>query len=826
MRVLDLSFDLAGRYGARLLADHGFEVIGVELPRASAAFAMVQAAALRSVDMDALRDHLNRNKTLISLDYAGGGRPDLDALIRGADVVVHTFDAEVARTLDLGADRIRALNPRATLVTITSYGHTVPPRLASEKTLYADGGGTLISGSPDAPFPLAPNLPIPSTIGAIYAAMAVLAQQFGVRRGEAPSKHIDIALRDLLPISLERVLAFYTYMKVNPFRGTRRERIDQAAAMGDFQAKDGGFHVFGQEDPYAKIAELIGRPELVEEEGWMRPHTHKMSAEAIRQIVAEGVARQTVAELEAKGRELGMPTGPIREIDELAGLPQIRHRQALNRTANGVEIEEPYRFARFERPREAERRVGSIGEIPAARGAASAAAPTAAPRAGPGPLAGVRVLDLTHAYAGPSSTRILSDLGAEVIKVESVTHMDSVPRGLLPFDNDPTEIWWERSGYFADRNLGKKSLTLDMGSPEGREIFLSLLDKVDVVATNFRPRVMTRWGLGPDVLLARKPDLVVLAMSGFGGDGPDSEKPALAGLIEATSGFTSMMRYDDGESPVEVGFAFGDMISGLYATLSVLMALDRRDRDGKGEAIDLSCCEAPLPVLAVQLHQWARTGRRPSVRDEIVAGGRHVLVRTKGDVEPERWALVFVRPDQEVVATAILGSDRPDCSVARAQAGFVADMRAMGLAVAPLSNAEQLIFDPELEARGLFQVVDRPSTGPLPYASAFPALADGCPMGRRDLGPPPRLGEHAAAVLAELLDVTPSGYEDLVARDLTGTVPVGKQKSFMRWPIRLDELERRGRVRTADGAAEKLAEYFKYPLRKPPEKSIQKDEVK
>ncbi|MDB5470551.1 MAG: CoA transferase [Caulobacter sp.] len=819
-RLIDLSFDLAGRYAARLLADHGLEVVAVELPKASPAWPTVAAAGLQSVDLEALRDHLNRNKTIVPVDYAfEQGAEALEALIRDADVVVHTFNRGLSERFGLTAEAVKRLNPSALVVAITPYGHTGPDadKVATEKTIYAEGGGGLISGQAEVRFPLLPNLPVASTIGGLYGAMAVLAHALGGGGGGS----IDIALRDLIPISLERVLSFYTYMKVVPFRGTRRERIDQAAAMGDFMAKDGAFHVFAQHDPYAKIAELIGRPDLVDNTAWLQPHRREMSIEEIKAIVADGVAGQTIAELEQKGRELGLPVGPVREVDQLADLPQLRHRKALARRPDGIEIEEPYRFFNFDRPRRPETPAASAARLPPKPPAETRTPRRADPASTlKGPLAGIRVLDLTHAYAGPSSTRILSDLGAEVIKVESVTHLDSVPRGLLPFDNNPTEAWWERAGYYADRNLGKKSLTLDMGSDEGRAIFVSLLDQVDVVATNFRPRVMTGWGLGPEALLARKPDLVVLSMSGFGGTGPDAEKPALAGLIEASSGFTALMRYEDDESPTDSGFSFGDMISGLYAAVATLMALDRRDRTGRGDAIDLSCCEGPLPLLAVQLHRWAREGKRPSVKDEIVAGGRHVVVRT-GDADRERWAQVFVRPDQEETAAPTLGTDR-SATVSQTRDAFVAEMRAKGFIAGPLADAEDLVFDPEFAARRLFQVVDRPSVGPLPYSTAFPVLRDGQPMGRQGLGPPPKLGEHSADIFAGLLGMTAARYADLDERHITGTAPLGK-KSFLRWPLRLDDLAGRGRLQPVPGAAARMAGYFDYTLPEP-EKEATKDQ--
>jgi crotonobetainyl-CoA:carnitine CoA-transferase CaiB-like acyl-CoA transferase len=819
-RIVDLSCELSGRYATRLLADYGWDVVAVELPASSKSAKAAADAAIATVDLATLENHLGRNKRILTLDYGTPeGRRALGELLAGADVLVHTFTPGLAARFGLGAGALNAEYTNLSVVSLTAYGHegADSTRRATEKTLYAEGGGMLISGMAESRYPLVPNMPIVSTIGGIYGAISIVATLIGARsEGGTKPHHIDIALRDLLPISLERVLAFYTYMKVIPYRGARRERIDQAAGMGEFAAKDGDFHVFGLNEPYAAIAKLIGRDDLVDNKEWLNPHLRTMTPEQVIQLVADAVAKKTIAELSAKARELRIPSGPVIEVDQLEGLPQLKHRKALTRIADGLDIEEPYRFSSGERRREPLQRVNGVADIGPA---ASEAVPAIKrrPSSASGPLAGIRVLDLTHAYAGPSSTRILSDLGAEVIKVESVTRMDTYPRGILPFDNNPTEVWWERSGYFAERNLGKKAITLDMASPKGRELFVSLLDHVDVVTTNFTPRVMAGWGLGPAKLQEMKPGLVVLSMSGFGGTGPDSEKPALAGLIEASSGFTAMIRYNDSERPSDVGFSFGDMVSGLFAAVSTLIALDCRDRTGRGDAIDLSCCESPLAFLAPQLLSYARSGKRPSVREEIVANGRHVLIKATGDDTPERWILAFVQPSQEAdFAKRVPGSDADGFIFNPArQADIVADLRGAGFAAAALTNAEELIFDAELKARQIFTIVDRPTAGIAAYSRAVPILADGRPLGRTSLAPPPRLGQHSAEIFSELLGLDAAAYEGLVTDHITGTDPVGHVPSVLRRPVKVPELHRRGRVRPAPDAAARLAAYFGYPLAPP-----------
>lgn len=804
-RIIDFSTNYAGCYASRLLADQGFEVVAVELPEGSAAAAEVEAREIRSIPLDSVARHLGRGKAHRSLDFTEQ-RDEATRLIASADIVLHSLPADLAARFGLDPDGVRAINPAALLVTVTAYGHaaTDPGRKATEKTLYADGGAMLIAGTPgDTRAPFAPNAPVVSTIGGIYAAMTILAETMRVRRDGAAFAHLDIALRDLVPMGLERVLPFYSYMNVVPFRGSRRERMQLMAGMGDFVAKDGLFHVFAIKDSFRQLAQLLRRPDLLEDPDWLHPHKREMTPEQVDGIVAADVAQLTVEELATRSRELGLPSGVIVEVDQLHGRAQLQHRQALGVEDDGsIRIEEPYRFLR-----------GSDGAVSAEAAAPNAAADPARP-----PLDGIRILDLTHAYAGPSATRILSDLGAEVIKVESITRLDTGPRGLLPFGNQPSERWWERAGYFAERNMNKKSVTLDLTSDEGRAVLVDLIGQCDVIASNFTPRVMRGWGLSPEQLLEINPRIVALAMSGFGGTGPDAERPALAGLIEASSGFTSIVRYSDTERPADIGFSFGDMVSGLYAALSVLIALERRDRTGQGDGIDFSCAEAPLPFLVAQLHDWARTQAKPSVATEIVAGGRHIIMRASDGDAPERWAIVFVEDGADERLAETLGADIPATSepgswidVAVPRDALVARLRDAGYAAAALVTSEDLIFDPELRAREVFTTATRRSVGTLPHSRAFPVLRNGAPVGV-PLNGAPGLGDDNDEILGGLAGLDAATIAEWQTRGLIGTAPVAIVPKMLTMPVPLGELERRGRVKRAPDAAQRLADAFGYDL--------------
>ncbi len=190
------------------------------------------------------------------------------------------------------------------------------------------------------------------------------------------------------------------------------------------------------------------------------------------------------------------------------------------------------------------------------------------------PLAGLVVVDLTRVLAGPYATMVLADLGADVIKIEQPGQGDEA-RGVGPFKGGV-------SAYFTSINRGKRSVTLDLKHPRGRELLLRLLEGADVLAENFRPGVMARLGLGYEALAARFPRLVYAATSGFGQTGPDAGRPAYDLVIQARSGLMSITG-EPGRPPVRVGVSLGDLSGALFTVVGVLAALEARHRTGRGQ---------------------------------------------------------------------------------------------------------------------------------------------------------------------------------------------------------------------------------------------------
>ena len=230
----------------------------------------------------------------------------------------------------------------------------------------------------------------------------------------------------------------------------------------------------------------------------------------------------------------------------------------------------------------------------------------------PGPLDGIRVLDFTWALAGPYGSMILTDLGAETIKVE------------------PAGIDWQRRGpgpyvdgistYFFSVNRGKKSLALDLKTPEAVEIVRDLVRTVDVLTENFSPGTMTRLGLGYDVLAELNPRLIYASTSGFGHTGPYSSRGAVDVIVQGISGLMSITGHPGGP-PARAGYSIGDMAGGMYTAIGVLAALHERERSGKGQHVDVAMLDSQVALLENAVVRAANTGETPGP-----IGTRHPLV--------------------------------------------------------------------------------------------------------------------------------------------------------------------------------------------------------
>lgn len=422
------------------------------------------------------------------------------------------------------------------------------------------------------------------------------------------------------------------------------------------------------------------------------------------------------------------------------------------------------------------------------------------------PLSGVRVLDLTQVYAGPTCTRILSDLGADVIKVEGLRRID-ITRNFAIADNQSEDDYWNRAGYFLYRNGGKRSLTLDLNEPAAAEIVKKLVTHADVVAESFTPRVMAKFGLSYDSLRAIKEDIIMISLSGYGKDGPWHEFTAYGMGLEPASGISSLTGYPGGD-PLRTGISFTDPYSGVVGAGAVLSALVYRRRTGKGQHIDLSEQEAAIPVVGYALMDYVMNQRLP----ERMGNRSHWYApqgcyRCAGD---DNWLVITIRTDDEWAALAnatghpewaedkrfdtVLGRFQHHDDVDELISGWMSQrdqheamriLQGTGVIAAAVLNPKQVLFDPHLKEREYFDLVDTGNSGKRPAPKQLGAKFSAFELDSSHRAP--NLGEHNRDVLQGMLglgddEIAKLEEDKVIGYEPVSEVPLQLMRMFVQWP--------------------------------------------
>jgi crotonobetainyl-CoA:carnitine CoA-transferase CaiB-like acyl-CoA transferase len=373
-----------------------------------------------------------------------------------------------------------------------------------------------------------------------------------------------------------------------------------------------------------------------------------------------------------------------------------------------------------------------------------------------GPLDGIRVLDLSRLVAGNMLSLQLADFGADVIKVE-------------PPAGDPLRDWRDagKPFYWKTYARNKRSLVLNLRQASARDALLRLAATTDVFIESFRPGTLEEMGLGPDVLLGRSPDLVIVRVSGFGQTGPYAPLPGFGTLVEAMSGLAARTGFPDRE-PVLPPLALADMIAGLYGAFATVTALRARDKGmARGQVIDLTLLESMFSVLGPEAAIFRATG---AVKERTGSGsnisaprnvyrcadGRYVAISGSTETMARRILQTIGRADMLADARFSTNSarvaNRPlvDAAVggwfaARPRDEALALMRAAGVTAGPVYDIADAVADPHFKERVLVEVADA-ELGSLPMHAIVPRLSATPGAWRR---PAPALGEHTDAVLAE-----------------------------------------------------------------------------
>jgi glutaryl-CoA transferase len=388
-----------------------------------------------------------------------------------------------------------------------------------------------------------------------------------------------------------------------------------------------------------------------------------------------------------------------------------------------------------------------------------------------GPLSHVRVLDLSRIMAGPWAGQILADLGADVVKVERPGAGDDTRGWGPPFLKDRSGAETREAGYYLSVNRGKRSITLELDKPEGQRVVRALAERSDIVLENFKVGTLARYGLSYEQLKAVNPKLIYCSITGFGQSGPRREAAAYDFMIQAMCGLMSVTGEPDekpGGCPEKVGVPIVDIMSGMYAAISVLAALARRNETGRGDYIDIGMLDVGVACLANQAMNYLVSGKvprrtgnaHPNIQPQDVFASRdgHMVLVVGNDGQFAKCSEVLGRPEWasderfaknagRVRNLAVLRPLIAEILLTRDTADWIVRLEAAGVPCGPINTVPQVFEEDQVRHRRMLADIAHPLAGTVPQVVSPMRFTD-APLAFERA--PPLLGEHTAEILREL----------------------------------------------------------------------------
>ena len=812
LRVLELAEGVSGPYCGKLLAGLGAEVIKVEPPsgdrtRGEGPFPGDTPDRERS----GLFLHLNTGKRSLVADVGDeAGKATIDHLLTDADVVVISLRPAQLRAAGIDFEDWRSRFPRLVIGNVTSFGLTGPyaDYRGGELIAYALGGYATLTGDPDREPLKAYGSLVEYQAGAQLALGVTAAIVARETKGEG--QVVDCAAMQAATFLLGGVdQGAHFYGRIARRNGTRLLGFPPEHSYPSTirPCADGFVHCHSNNRYLDLLGALIPHPRLADPEllGMMTGY-----ADEIDSIMDEWLADKTRDEIVERAQELRLPFTEVREPGEV--MAEAHHKErgsfvTIDHPGAGPILQPGAPFRMSATPW-VNRPAPMLGSHPGAkweerieskvRTANRENGGTTVPNAESGnrnreaikPLAGVRVIDFTNAVAGPIASFILADLGAEVIKIEAPSSRPKVAAGTAPLLDGADAPSYNRIMLFNELNHGKRSLAVDVATPAGREIFLKLAAKSDVVIQNFAPRVMGNLGIDYEVLRAVNPGIVLASMPAFGLSGPLRDRISYGPGIDAMSGLSHLTGYADGP-PIKPGNFFCDQQAGVLAALAVCSALRHVRRTGEGQHIELAMIEGEFQVLGDAYIDYAMNRReRRRAGNEHPAMEPHGMFRSRGE---DAWVAIAVEDEGQWIALAnIIGLPElaaryPDVGDRKAARGDIAAaitawtvtrshydaqeaLQAAGIASGAVLNPVELLSDPQVRAYAGFENVETPGVGPTPYPRiAFQLSETPVPVS----GPAPGFGEANDYVLGHILGLAAAEIADLRKSEVIADEPTG-----------------------------------------------------
>jgi crotonobetainyl-CoA:carnitine CoA-transferase CaiB-like acyl-CoA transferase len=781
LRVLELSTGIAGPYCGKLLVDAGADVVKLEPPQGDALRRWTASGTpLADEEAGALFQFLNASKQSAVVDVSREGDLRLvRELAARADLVLHDFTQARAGALGLSLETLQAANPALCVVSITPWGGDGPfaDRPCTEFTLQAATGSVGYRGLRDRR-PVAAGGRFGEWLTGVYAAVGALSAWLSAR-ADGRGQQVDVSMFEAMLLSM----TVYHDLNGQWVPGDLARSVEIPSIE---PAKDGwvGFcTITGQQ--WKDFCALIGQPEVASDDGFLDARRRMDHQPFMREIIHAFTRERSVDEIVELASLMRIPVAPVGSGRTLPQMDHLVARRVFTTSAAGfLQPRVPYRLEKTPtRPfgpapkLDADAEEVRGGQTWSARGHSSSRTSererTALPQL---PLKGLRVVDLTAFWAGPFATCYLADLGADVVKVESIQR----PDGMRFAGAVPKSKLWEWSPVFAGANPGKRDVTLQLDDPRGMALLRELIAGADVVIENFSVRVLENFGLGWDEIRALSPRVILVRMPAFGLDGPWRDRTGFAMTIEQVSGLAWITGYED--LPLVVRGAC-DPVGGMQTVFALLAALEHRRHTGEGQLVEVPLLENALNLAAEQVIEYSaygelltRAGNRGPVSApqglyrcadddsrEGYAREQYVAIAIADDAQWRRlcarmgdpaWSLAQelahaagrrARHDEiDRQLDAWLSGQRRDEATER--------LVAAGVPAAAVINAHRVMPNPQLEARGFFQTLLHPETG----AARYP----GFPMRFSHFGPglhpspPPTLGQHNEDILSGELGLT------------------------------------------------------------------------
>lgn len=755
--VIELGSTLAAEFAGGLLADMGATVIKVEPAEGSSM--RRRGRALPGEDSLYFQSENRGKYSVIGEVGALAGEVWFRDLVATTDGMVEDLGPGGLEQHGLGPEDLGRLNSRLSMLRLSPFGQTGPLASAGGDDRIAQAFSTaqFVTGFLDRP-PQPITVPMADCWTGVLGASGLVAAMLRARRTGA-GEVADLALYEAMLRTQGGSVTTYAH---DGAVTQRQGNFAQGVVPGNvFDTSDGGFVALSGagEKPFARLCEAIERLDALDDPRFATIAGRRMHREESNALVADWIGAHTLAEVESRFMEYGVAGAAVRSADEIVDDVHVQARGSLVplTSTTGISFKAPGATPQLRRtpatpplsaPRLGEH-TASIGEMTASlRERQRAGLVRGSGRPTGGVLEGFRVVDLTQALAGPFAAGILGDFGADVVMVE------------LPSGATETRFAsGERMGFLST-NRNKSSVTLDVRIPAGRKALLDLVRVSDVLMENFRPGTLERWGIGPDVLHAINPGLVIMRISGFGQTGPYSGRTSYNPVACAFGGVTYVGGWPD-RAPLRDGVTAGDYVSGLFGVFGIVSALARRDLDGRGQVVDTAMYESAMRMTGDTIALKTALG----IRQERVGGAWPVYPISVTVEASDAQCVAISAQSWDELSSALrrLGveaSATPD-AVRDALQAFIAErtakdsvtaLRGAGALCSEVNSAAHLAQHPHARARGNIVEIEDTQLGRVTVPGVVPAFSR---SPGRVRGWSPVAGSDNATILSGLL-----GYND------------------------------------------------------------------